>query len=47
MKLNSEDDIAAFLLTFERVTRRKQCEEEYWADILAPFLLGKVKCASD
>lgn len=36
-----EDDVEAYLETFEWVALCKHWEEEAWAQILAPFLWGK------
>lgn len=42
-KLTSEDDVEAFLLTYERVARYKEWEEKCWVDILTPFMSGEAQ----
>ena len=45
MKLSDQDDIEAYLTTFERVMRAYEVSEERWAVKLAPQLTGKAQQA--
>ena len=45
MKLSDQDDIEAYLTTFERVMRAYEVKEERWAVKLAPQLTGKAQLA--
>ena len=45
MKLSDQDDIEAYLTTFERVMRAYEVPEERWAVKLAPQLTGKAQQA--
>lgn len=44
-KLTCEDNVKAFLLTFEQATQHEHWKEEHWVDILAPFLSGEAQHA--
>lgn len=44
--MKHEDDIEAFLLTFE-VARDKHWVEEHWAHLLDPFLSGEAQHANN
>ena len=44
-KLTEEDDIEAYLTTFERLMRAYEIREERWAFKLAPQLVGKAQQA--
>ena len=43
--LKEKDDIEAYLMTFERIMRAHQIEEERWPQYLAPQLTGKAQLA--
>ena len=43
--LKEKDDIEVYLMTFERIMRAHQIEEERWLQYLAPQLMGKAKLA--
>ena len=45
VKLSEQDDIEAYLTTFERVMRAYEIKEERWAVKLAPYLTGKAQLA--
>lgn len=45
VKLSEQDDIEAYLTTFERVMRAYEVKEERWAVKLAPQLTGKAQQA--
>ena len=45
VKLTEQDDIEAYLTTFERVMRAYEVKEERWAVKLAPQLTGKAQQA--
>ena len=45
VKLNEQDDIEAYLTTFERVMRAYEVKQERWAGKLAPQLTGKAQQA--
>ena len=45
VKLSDQDDIEAYLTTFERVMRAYEVKEERWAVKLAPQLTGKAQLA--
>lgn len=45
MKLTKEDDIEAYLTTFERLMVAYEVKKERWAFRLAPQLVGKAQQA--
>ena len=45
VKLSEQDDIEAYMTTFERVMRAYEIKEERWAVKLAPYLTGKAQLA--
>ena len=45
VKLSEQDDIEAYLTTFERVMRAYEIKEEQWAVKLAPYLTSKAQLA--
>jgi len=45
MKLADNDDIEAFLTTFERAAQAHGVEGDKWAAMLAPQLTGKARLA--
>ncbi len=40
-ELTSQDDLEAYLHTFEVVARREGCDQAEWAQLLAPLLTGE------
>jgi len=40
VKQTAEDDVEAFLHTFETTATREQWPESQWANLIAPFLTG-------